>query len=367
LRPHAIAAVDGSLVVDDASIDERFFDNPQVTGPHCARSYVGVALETREGHRIGALGVVGFAPQPHGWCSNGIKVAALRVLARQIVGILEKLKDGGDDAYIRRISSSPCLSLCSVISHNDNGTRDQGPIVKDLFLQTSPTTTVPFPREGNPLENTALSHRAEPSGGAARCRGSFTRSSGFNKVCFRSFMQGLNYAIDAYPKQVNFYYSSNVDFPATLLMHEMIVFRSALAVAASAFEDTREGYVSLIVYIADEPHGSQSVVFEFKDTASGCQDEPFAPQDEPMRNVSERECVTFDQASGKIALPDTGNAYCRYLLVSREEMVNLHPVAADMDSIGGHYGCVRRDSAGEGVNGRRIFFSFPYIACMSDV
>ena len=51
---HAILS-DSILVIPDASKDERFKDNPQVTGPLKIRFYAGCPLKSVEGYRVGTL------------------------------------------------------------------------------------------------------------------------------------------------------------------------------------------------------------------------------------------------------------------------------------------------------------------------
>lgn len=81
---HAILEED-ILVVPDSFMDDRFLDNPLVTGGPVFRFYAGVPLVTPSGHKIGTLSVIDSIPRE---ISAG-QLTALRALARQVVGQLE--------------------------------------------------------------------------------------------------------------------------------------------------------------------------------------------------------------------------------------------------------------------------------------
>jgi GAF domain-containing protein len=52
-----------ALVVEDATRDDRFADNPFVTGDFALRFYAGVPVHGPNGKAVGALGIVDTAPR----------------------------------------------------------------------------------------------------------------------------------------------------------------------------------------------------------------------------------------------------------------------------------------------------------------
>jgi signal transduction histidine kinase len=81
---HAIVG-DGLFVVPDARADERFADNPLVTGDPNLRFYAGAPLRTRDEHCVGTLCVLDRVPR----ALRPGQVAALEALARQVEALIE--------------------------------------------------------------------------------------------------------------------------------------------------------------------------------------------------------------------------------------------------------------------------------------
>ncbi len=76
---------DGLLVVEDATRDDRFRNNPLVTGPAGIRFYAGMPLLTPDGHALGSLCLIDRRPRQ----LDPAVALALPLLARQVVDQLE--------------------------------------------------------------------------------------------------------------------------------------------------------------------------------------------------------------------------------------------------------------------------------------
>ena len=72
---------DDLLIVPDALADERFANNPLVTGDPHVRFYCGAPLITPDGYRIGALNVIDHVPRE----LSAEQLEAIRVLSRQVM------------------------------------------------------------------------------------------------------------------------------------------------------------------------------------------------------------------------------------------------------------------------------------------
>lgn len=82
---HAILEPDKPLVVPNAQLDERFADNPLVTGAPNVAFYMGVPLVTPDGFAVGTLCVIDDKPRE----PTPEQVKLMKALARQVVTQLE--------------------------------------------------------------------------------------------------------------------------------------------------------------------------------------------------------------------------------------------------------------------------------------
>ncbi|MDX1493239.1 MAG: GAF domain-containing protein [Longimicrobiales bacterium] len=95
-REHAFCAHaildQGTLVVPDATRDERFADNPAVVADPNIRFYAGAPLTTSDGHGLGTLCVVDMEPRSPEDALTKEQRDALEALSRQVVRLLELRK-----------------------------------------------------------------------------------------------------------------------------------------------------------------------------------------------------------------------------------------------------------------------------------
>lgn len=84
---HAILG-DDTMVVPDATTDERFRENPLVVEDPSIRFYAGAPLRTNEGHALGTLCVIDRSPRGETGL-DASQIAVLEALSRQAVRLLE--------------------------------------------------------------------------------------------------------------------------------------------------------------------------------------------------------------------------------------------------------------------------------------
>lgn len=70
------------FIIEDASLDPRFKDNPLVTGNPCVRFYAGAPLRSPSGYQVGTLCVIDTVPRKLGAVELSI-LEALRSLVNE--------------------------------------------------------------------------------------------------------------------------------------------------------------------------------------------------------------------------------------------------------------------------------------------
>jgi PAS domain S-box-containing protein len=109
--------MDGVMMVKDASKDDRFNDNPLVTGHPFIRFYAGVSLITEDNYRVGTLAVI----DPHPRELSQAQQDCLTKLARQVVNLLnmrrsiiEQKRSNAENAYLAEIIEKTNDAILSI-------------------------------------------------------------------------------------------------------------------------------------------------------------------------------------------------------------------------------------------------------------
>lgn len=82
---HAILTPQETLIVENATLDPRFADNPLVTDAPYIRFYAGAPLIAKNGEALGTLCVVDYQPRQ----LNELQQTTLKLLSRQVIQLLQ--------------------------------------------------------------------------------------------------------------------------------------------------------------------------------------------------------------------------------------------------------------------------------------
>ena len=98
------------MEIEDATKDERFFDNPLVTGSPFIRFYAGMPLTSAKGYKLGTLCVIDSKPA----VLNEHQKFALSILANQAMQLIELHKKHAEVANMAETNKK----IISIISHD---------------------------------------------------------------------------------------------------------------------------------------------------------------------------------------------------------------------------------------------------------
>jgi diguanylate cyclase (GGDEF)-like protein len=90
---HAIVSDDEVFVVDDASVDPRFADNPLVTGEPDIRFYAGVPIRAPDGLPMGTLCVIDRSPRALAHHERSVLVDLAQIVERELTARFDGTTD----------------------------------------------------------------------------------------------------------------------------------------------------------------------------------------------------------------------------------------------------------------------------------
>ncbi len=146
---HAINTPTSPLVIPDARLDERFENNPLVTGEPRVIFYVGIPLNTPEGFPLGTLCVIDHKPQE----LSEDQMQALQVLSRQVVKLLELKKSEKRLEAVNKVLEQKNYDLqqfARIAAHDLKAPLNNIEMITNLLGEVTPVAN---DREGRKLIN----------------------------------------------------------------------------------------------------------------------------------------------------------------------------------------------------------------------
>jgi signal transduction histidine kinase len=132
---HAIVQSEEMFIIEDATKDERFFDNPLVVNAPLVIFYAGVVLKSDTNYPLGTLCVIDNQPRK----LNDKQIRALKTIARQIMNLLnyKKVLRLGEDLRFQLAQKNQELeSFASIAAHDLKSPLINIMSVANLFSKT---------------------------------------------------------------------------------------------------------------------------------------------------------------------------------------------------------------------------------------
>jgi len=302
------------FIIEDATKDDRFMDNPLVTGPPDIRMYAGTPLIMPEGYKLGSFCIIDSKPKPEGLTI--FEKQTLRELADMVV---ERLVLRKNDK--QRLIEDKSKYMASTA-------HDLLTPLTGMQLSLSLAKRSEDRKEIHEYINTSL-QCAEMMGMIVnRSMSLFSPKSKrkfgeddaveekWNKVDVSSIFNRVKRVIKTYPKTVDIELVMPPDIPQIILMRgsgEVSIYQATLNFLTNACKATREGWVKLTVDIKDE-----QLFVECEDTGCG------------VRPEQQSELFVPFSELNKSTLHGTG--------------LGLYSVASHIKRLNGYYGYRSRGS-----------------------
>ena len=138
---HAIASNEPAFIIQDMTLDERFAQNPLVTGEANIRFYAGFPLTTDRGNKLGTLCIVDNKPRQ----LNANQTDALQKLSKQVMKLIElhmknkqmdhlRAEEVKRNADLERLLDNQ-RKIISILAHDTRGPIHSMQQILGLFIQ----------------------------------------------------------------------------------------------------------------------------------------------------------------------------------------------------------------------------------------
>lgn len=355
---HVIMSKENFLIVNDATKDVRFQNNPLVTGPPDIRFYAGAPLISPEGYKLGTLCVLDTKPRPDGISleekQNLMELAALAVQAT-VDHRSHKTQQFNDPAQMIAYTAHDLLTplngmqlSLSLLMNDDDFKSKLTPAQRETVNTASSCATV-MERicksaidtiRNDQQPSSRLTKTLQTPGTDPKEVKNLQRTIQ-TPVEIADFVKTLYMVLDTFPKTVPLLVTVHPKVPKVVMMDDLKVFRAAVNYLTNACAKTITGSVHLSISVKMR-HGERNLLFECEDTGPGVSAEAIASLFRPIRDSGEGGEDNVESNCMKLNPNGTLDA------VSRLEMPNLglglYSVAANISSLGGDYGYRPRSS-----------------------
>ena len=332
---HAILSTQDLFVIEDATMDARFSENPLVVGPPHIRFYAGAPLLCPEGYKLGTFCLIDTKPRQSGLSleekQNLRELAALAVDA-MVERKREKLRSLEHKSQIIACTAHDLLTplngvqmSLSLLLEDDELQQRLSPNQKELIVTAESCADV---------MNRICQHAMESFRNWKPDASVLDESSSSNKsghIVVQELVKNLHVVMEPYPKSVPLYITVEDDVPPVVLSDDLKIFRAAVNFLTNACKHTQRGSVHLRISTR-----KKKLLFECQDTGPGVPLEYYPFLFRPFR-----EDAATDDTQTCCGMNSTSTAEDLASMCStrmNHSGLGLYSVASQITSIGGEYG-----------------------------
>jgi len=371
----AVASDCDLMVVEDSLKDERFCNDPSVTGFPGIRFYAGAPLLSPDGHRLGTMCVVNTEPRENPVTLD--EKQSLIELAAMAMEYLEELRKKKQYAFKDPSQQIACtahdlltpltgIALSISLLKEDEGLKEKLSEQQRDMIETAVNCSTVMNNICHKTMNFFRDQERSMEASASRkrtMRRPCVRRSGVPMVKTKDLVKNLNMVMDPFPKQVPMIITVEPDVPEEFISDDMKLFRSASNLLTNACTRTQTGSICMrIMKRANPESGEREIVFECEDTAPDIDVESYPYLFKGVR--VEDETQSLDK--GKGALEPCVSTF-KHGAGPQYTGLGLYSVATQIDSMGGKYGFrPRRSTSNPSASasnecGSIFWFSIPLV------